>query len=343
MLYHIRVISYVLAFTSVTRSLSRRYSDVRNAPGQVGAPQFNQRVINTVRVPEIHSTPPFPHTTSTMGDIQLDDDIFNHEDDVTGPLFDTAERFEPENELTDLDSVSSLLITGDSYIQGDIVQGVLRPTVAVDPATAESRFINEVPRVLSLHQLKRDFERGTATAAMQHLGHRTAIGITEDDMYRSDSSELVWWKHEQRMDLLVVTPMLPGFTAILPNLGAHHNYSFHFTMAKPHVAWTAKYAKLGFDPARRMLFVGTVEGQQAWLAFAPKSIWHPELSLPKKYSEDHGAKSSLMPRGRYRRAVSMMASLCDSQQIQGIMNTSEYTEHIDEVETHAWSASINIK
>lgn len=104
-------------------------------------------------------------------------------------------------------------------------------------------------------------------------------------------------------------------------------------MAKPHISWTAKYGKLGFDPTRRLLYIGTVEGQQAWLAFAPKTLWHPELLLPKRYADDRGNKSTLMPQKCYRRAVCMMASFCDSLQIQGIMT---------ETVVHAWSASTNI-
>lgn len=264
------------------------------------------------------------------------------DDEGNGPMFDNEQRFEDAEEPTDLARVSSLLVTGDSYRQGDIVQGVMYPKGMVDPSTAESRFINEAPRMLSLHQLKRDFDNGNVAAALQHLGHRSKIELTEDDMHASDSQDIVWWKHDQRLDLKVSVSMYPGLTAIIPNERAHHNYNFQCTVTKPHIAWTAKYGKLGFDPARRMLFLGTVEGQQAWLAFVPKTVWQPDLTLPKKYTEDRNSKTTLMPRGRYRRAVCMMASFCDFNQIQGIMNNDEFPQHIDSSITHAWSASMNI-
>lgn len=260
-----------------------------------------------------------------------------------GPLYDTAQRLvNPDGAGTDIAEVSSLLLTRDHYLQGDIVEGILHQDCAMTLGGSEE-FMKERVRTLSISRLQQDYEHKRAASALQHLSNRSRVVLNADEALDPEHKEITWLPPDNFLDLLVVVANDPGFLAIIPNEASNHNYSFQLTLKEPQKPWTAKYGKLGFDPIRRMLFLGRVEGQQAWLAWVPNKFWDSDLDSPKPYTEDaRDPNKTVLPRGRYRRSVIFMAALCSEAQVQGITCFEWHPELIDSDELYAWSVHTNI-
>lgn len=271
------------------------------------------------------------------------DDDDDELDPGNGPLYDTDQRHDISNGITDLTDVSPLLLTRDYYPQGDIVEGVMRRETPMTIG-GDVPFFQEKVRTLNVPLLRRHYEQQNAEAAIQHLNTRSRITLTKEEVFDPLDPSLVWVKNTHYLDFLMVVPKDYGFDAIIPNEASNHNYTFEMTMTQQQKPWIAKYGELGFDPTRRMLYIGKAQGQQVWLGMVPTTFWDDEIVLPNRYTEDVNAKSlTIVPRGRYRRLVYLMASMCARADINGINVVDDYPEDIiDSTIPHAWSARTNI-
>lgn len=278
-----------------------------------------------------------------MSDVDLDDDETGPELG-NGPLYNPQDRVRPvgDDGRTDIARPCELLETLDHYHQGDIVEGIMHQG---GPLTlgGDTEFHAERCRTLSLSRFRQDYNDQNKASAMQHFNQRTRIVLDDGEVLDPLDPTLVWLANTHFLDFLLIVPKDPGLSAIIPRDITNHNYAFDFSLTQPHKVWSAKYGKLGFDPLRRMLFVGKVGGQQAWLAMVPKSFWNPELVLPTKYTHDeHNLSKTVMPRGRYRRVVLMMAAMCAQARIQAITCTRRHPVNIDSTDRYIWSATTNI-
>jgi len=117
-----------------------------------------------------------------------------------------------------------------------------------------------------------------------------------------------------------------GFSPLLPNTRSDHTYEFKMDLKKQIRDFKGKHAMLGFDPAGRMLFIGTRDNENVFLAMAPNEFLHGHIrALPRKRTKE----SSRMPRRHYRQTVMMIAHFLGKLPNHSYRTVDEFTQKLD--------------
>jgi hypothetical protein len=122
-----------------------------------------------------------------------------------------------------------------------------------------------------LGYFKRVYETKNTGVALELIHKRTQVDLGSSDMVTgSDSSELSWNTDRHYIDLMICVPVGLGLAALLPNQARLHNFEFTLDLEQPYRTFSAKFAKLGFDPTGTMLWIGrSHSSEDVWLAWAP--------------------------------------------------------------------------
>lgn len=242
-------------------------------------------------------------------------------------------------EQLDVSDVPDEITCADSPTQAQVVEGIIRNTASIR-ATDDAEFYEKSVKDLPVRTLKKIYDTRNRDHAIRMLHRRHRITFGRDDLYDPKDPALGWGRHKHFLDFLLVVPKEPGLDAIIPNREVDHNFSFDFTLTQYYRPWTTKYGELGFDPSRRMLYIGKAGGQNVWLAMAPADVFGEETSnLPYRH-DNYGSSGMVMPRPRYRRVVEML-----SYMMKGMFDVhmlDSFTEHIDSEGGDAWQAHTSI-
>ena len=131
-------------------------------------------------------------------------------------------------------------------------------------------------------------------AAEKVLHQRTAVAIADDERFTltPHHDSLVWDMDTHFLDHICLVPKAPGLDAFLPRRGTHNSWEWRFDVSNRRKPFAPKHSSLGFDPSGRMVWAGTCQGLDVWIAMAP----NPEGTLFT--NSDSGEKtggSTIMP------------------------------------------------
>lgn len=189
---------------------------------------------------------------------------------------------------------------------------------------------------LPLHRLEA-WSNDKNPLAMDALGSRKTITYTGSCYtIRADDGNLHWTVDKTYMDLLVCVggglglgPLLPG-----PEMPVLHTYRFGLNLGRPSCQFTAKYAKLGFDPMDSMLWIGQLGStDDVWLTFVPRSF--VDSPSAGEYNDNdetahwRGRRSTTLSRDHYRCVVMLLANMLHSINFLDITLVEEYPDIAD--------------
>ena len=114
------------------------------------------------------------------------------------------------------------------------------------------------------------------------MRRRVQIDVADEDCV-SDTQDpnLLWHCNNYFLDYLLLVSNKVGLHAILPKVNNDSGYNFRLQLNQPYRGFQTKHAKLGFDPKRRMLFIGFLGIENVWLAMVPRqALRHDAPDVP---------------------------------------------------------------
>jgi hypothetical protein len=173
-------------------------------------------------------------------------------------------------ELFDLDDIPVAMEPDP----GDAVEGddILAALLNRGGPHLDERYSFEAQRahVVSVSKMKSIYERGDEQRAIDLLRKRTSLKWDPCMITDGLDEMLTWEVNNHFIDYLLLVSASIGLHAIIPNKSEDPGYSFNLSLTQPYRPFAQKYATLGFDPAGRMLFVGTVGLDNVYIALAPR-------------------------------------------------------------------------
>ncbi|KII82869.1 hypothetical protein PLICRDRAFT_33197 [Plicaturopsis crispa FD-325 SS-3] len=137
-----------------------------------------------------------------------------------------------------------------------------------EPDKYASQYDRTLPIKVPLSRFRYNYENQRVAHAYELLKKRIQITVDPEYILDADDPDLMLTVDRHFIDFFCAVSSGIGLHAIIPKAITDplNKFSFspqHYRDFKP------KYAKLGFDPAGRMLFIGKRGDMDAWIAFAP--------------------------------------------------------------------------
>jgi hypothetical protein len=158
----------------------------------------------------------------------------------------------------------------DAVQQKDVLDSILarRLNMGYDHQSFERQKVNENLRLSLLREL---YETSFPEGAINIIKKRNRIRIDDDFIQPIDDPQLCWLGVQHYIDFMLLVSSRIGLDVILPTLETSHDYIFRVQLDQRFRAFPTKYAKLGFDPSHRCMFMGTKGQDNVWIAFAPRT------------------------------------------------------------------------
>ena len=100
------------------------------------------------------------------------------------------------------------------------------------------------------------FNHRDTLSALKLLGQQNEITLTSSNYVdEHDNESLVWQVQSHYLDLRICVGCGLGLGVMLPNVGIHHALEFRLDLHQRHCHFSAKYAKLRFDPMNCMMYI----------------------------------------------------------------------------------------
>jgi hypothetical protein len=195
-------------------------------------------------------------------------DSTNHlDDDVMEPM--PAEATIPPFDLhnpqaeDDYGAVDQGLIAG-SMVGTDTVSGI----------PERDRYYKMHEQIVKLSVLRRLYEEGRGSKAFCLLKNKCRLEVDADICGPADSSRFTYSMQAHYIDFSLRVPDRVGFDAILtpPSLNINTTWCFNLNLLGSICPFLNNRGDLGFDPAGRMLWIGTHDHDNIFLAMAPRSF-----------------------------------------------------------------------
>lgn len=199
------------------------------------------------------------------------------------------------------------------------------------------------PQNLPLRMLETWSEGNQTTHGIAALSGRKSISYKGGDYtVEADNGDIFWTMDNTYLDLLICVGGGLGLGTLLPNVAVLHHHEFRMDLQKPMRQFTAKYAKLGFDPTDSMLWIGrSGASEDVWLAFPPRSF----LVESGEYDDRRGShwrrqRSTTLPKYVYRRVVMFLsAMLCGID----YLDITVKTKYPDVTDDEAFKRATNLQ
>jgi len=118
-------------------------------------------------------------------------------------------------------------------------------------------FHHQGRKTRNLDDMVRIFDRRDTLLALKLLGQQNEITLSgSKHVDEHDDESLVWQVQSHYLDLRICMGCGLGLGGMLPNVGIHHVLEFCLDLHQRHHRFSAKYARLGFDPTNCMMFIG---------------------------------------------------------------------------------------
>jgi len=227
----------------------------------------------------------------------------------------------------DIAAAPRQLDSEDAPHQQVALRAALRAPIQDENET--ERFANQEPTTETLEYFRRTYERKYVQMAMQSLLSRHRVDYERSRLVSSpDRNDLAWMLDKHFIDLMVCVGDGLGLDAMIPNRQTLHTYEFTLDIGKPNRQFSTKFAKLGFDPAGCMLWMGTSpNAEDVWMAWAPNDNTD---DVPA----GHTSGATPMSTGHYRMAVMFLAKLVSSLPYRDVITTKDYPDVADAEDFH---------
>lgn len=203
---------------------------------------------------------------------------------------------------TDIGTIPDLLaVDEDDTItpQSDVMTEIIGTTLYL--RTAEEFFKHDA-RVLKLSRLKEFYERKDKNV-LSLLASRHNVVIDEEFKLQKGVGQIRMDTTSSKIDYHLTVGNCLGFSPLLPNLQSDIGFCFELDMKGQIREFKGKNAMLGFDPARKMLYVGRCRNENVFLAMAPNEFLRGHYQ-PTRAGYSTGP--SMMSRRHYRQVAMML-------------------------------------
>lgn len=173
-------------------------------------------------------------------------------------------------------------------------------------------FSDRRPQDLPLRLLQSWYDEGQATQAIGSLVGRKTITLAGSSYtVKADDGNIFSTVKETYLDLLICVGKGLGLGPLLPNSEVLHTYKFTLDTLKHWRQFTARYAKLGFDPTDSMLWIGnSPSSEDIWLAFVPKTFTDDGGDVNDDIAAHwRGPRSTTLSTKHYRQVVMFLAKM----------------------------------
>jgi len=173
------------------------------------------------------------------------------------------------------------------------------------------QFFDERAKPIQLRRLQACYDEGRNANAIATLAGRKEI-VFDNGPYTTpvNDTDLSWSMDKTYLDLMICVGRGLGLGALLPNLQVHHNYEFKLDLTKPTRLFTAKYAKLGFDPTRAMLWIGrSAASEDVWLCFVQSNNDNDDDDDEEDLDPETIKGPTAMGTHRFRHVVMFLAKM----------------------------------
>jgi hypothetical protein len=169
----------------------------------------------------------------------------------------------------DVSHAPAHLLTEDRPDQNIALTAALSQVAAIEDQT--ERFHHQVKEGRSLDYFADLYRRKDKRTALQLLTRRNDIRL-EGSRYIAQHNDdgLAWQVVSHYLDLQICVGRGLGLAAMLPNVAVHHGVEFRLMLGEGTRRFSAKHAKLGFEPTNCMMWIGrSSSGEDTWLAWVP--------------------------------------------------------------------------
>jgi hypothetical protein len=189
---------------------------------------------------------------------------------------------------------------------------------------------------LKLSKLRTFYERRDKNV-VSLLAKRHEIKVDDEFCLKMGAGQLSMDTKESMIDYHLTVANCVGLSPLLPNARSDHTFGFKMDLKKQIREFKGKHAMLGFDPAGRMLFIGTRDTEDVFLAMAPNEFLHGHIikASPHKKAKE----SSRMSRRHYRQTLMMIAHFLGKLPNHSYRTVHEFTQNLDTEETNFHSVT----
>ncbi|KAM6490423.1 hypothetical protein JOM56_014096 [Amanita muscaria] len=193
------------------------------------------------------------------------------------------------------------------------------------------RFRRQTKRTVKLDELAMIYRRSDERKALTLLTHRHEISLADSAYVTEHDEEMLAWDVKSHfLDLMICVGNGLGLAAVIPNIGIHHAIEFPLDLHHRTRHFNAKYAKLGFDPKKCMMWIGrSTSGEDAWLAWVPNENTGP---VAQDVAPSSGKEDTVMSEKHYRIAVMFISCMLKTINYRGITVTTPYPDVTDDPE-----------
>jgi hypothetical protein len=199
-------------------------------------------------------------------------------------------------------------------------------------------FFEKKKTPLRLEYLRDRYNNKHARVALASLNTRSSINIDPSvsiSFTRATNPSLSWSLQEFFVDLLICIGNDIGLHAFIPKAEIMYNFEVEFQIHNRNRQFTAKYAKLGFDPIGAMQWIGRSSwSEDLWIAWVP--IENDVNDTPAGQISG----SSIMSNKHFKISMMFFAEMLKRSYIQDITVNTNYPDLDDDDE---YMASTNLQ
>lgn len=168
----------------------------------------------------------------------------------------------------------------DLQADDGIGQDEVEQMIALDQVggtTLIAGFEGARPQKVKLSTLQEDFMADKRRTAIQRMQKRQRVEIDGEFLFEKNDPMLAWGAREHFLDYYLLVPGKRGLHAVLPTARGDVSYTFNLDVHRREKQWRARYGDLGFNPTKRMLYIGKYHQEEIWLAMVPRSFVGDDL------------------------------------------------------------------
>jgi hypothetical protein len=212
-------------------------------------------------------------------------------------------------------------------------------SVLTSEQRVRAEFFEKPKTRLRLEYLRDLFNDKRARVAMASLNTRSSINIdptVSTSFTRTTDPSLSWSIREFFVDLLICIGNNIGLHAFIPNAEIMYNFEIEFQINNRNRQFSAKYAKLGFDPIGAMQWVGRSSwSEDIWIAWVPTDDENIN-DIPAGQISG----STIMSNTHFKISIIFFALMLKRSYIEDITLNTDYPDLDDEDE---YMASTNLQ
>lgn len=199
----------------------------------------------------------------------------------------------------------------------------------LDTAKMIQGFSRTEQHVVKLSTLEKEYEKDRQRRALMRLTRRQRVEIDERYLHNVGDADLAWAANNHFIDMMVMVTDRPGLHAILPHNDTDPSYVFKFDLHQRHRTWKAKHVDLGFDPSGRMLYIGTYNQEEIWLAMVPWDFIRGERTAAAKHID---CPNSALTQRHYCMIVTFLARQLHEGGYKDVQIRTTYPEDLTQAD-----------